>query len=237
MSVRTSPVRNADRTATMRQRLIEATIASLVEQGFGATTTVEVVKRAKVSRGAMLHHFPTRADLLIATTEHILKAQETFRRRKLRDVPRGEERFLSITDAMWETMQLPESIALTELMLGARRDAELTERFSNLVRQSYRQLFEGPVEVADDVGYANARLVRAMGRLHVAAMRGLTIDREFWGEGSQATDDAFELLVWYKQAVMRRLADPEWGRGVEYGYPRPLRHGAITANTAESGDS
>ncbi|HYD04560.1 MAG TPA: hypothetical protein VEC60_02495, partial [Reyranella sp.] len=50
--------------------------------------------------------------------------------------------------------------------------------------------------------------VRAMARLHIAAMRGLVIDKLYWDEDDTSIDDAFELLVWYKGIVMRRLADP-----------------------------
>ncbi len=208
-----------------RLRLIEAAVGALVELGYASTTTVEVVRRAGVSRGAMLHHFPTRADLLLATAEHIMASQSAFRRSLLRDVERGEKRFFAITDASWAVMQRPEAVALTEMMLGARGDAELSERFATLMRLSMKQREAGSGEVADDIGYADARLVAAMVRLHTAAMRGLMIDRDYWGDADRAIEDAYELLVWYKQAAMRRLADPAFARSIELGHERPLRPG------------
>lgn len=213
------------RGAAMRLRLMRATIETLTSLGYGGTTTTEVVRRAGVSRGAMLHHFATRADLLVATADYILSEQETFRRKRLAGVERGVPRFFSITDAMWETMQRDESIALTELMLGSRGDPEVRDRFGALMRAASSRLSQGPDEVAEDIGYADQRLVRAMARLHVAAMRGLIIERRYidGDDAAAASDDAFELLVWYKQAVMRRLTDPDFEQQIELGMSRPLK--------------
>ena len=198
----------AERSAATRAKLIHATIATLNALGYTATTTIEVVRRARVSRGAMLHHFSTRADLLLATAEHILREQEIERRETLRTIDRGEQRFHAITDVMWNTMQQPEAVALTEIMLGGRSDPEIHAPFSALMKAFNRRLLDGPNQLADDFGYADSRLVRAMARLHVAAMRGLVIDKLYWDEDDTSIDDAFELLVWYKGLLMQRLEDP-----------------------------
>ena len=55
----------------MRARLLEATVELLVERGFAGTTTTLVSERAGVSRGAQLHHFPTKNDLVVAAVEHL----------------------------------------------------------------------------------------------------------------------------------------------------------------------
>ncbi|KAF0162581.1 MAG: TetR family transcriptional regulator, partial [Caulobacteraceae bacterium] len=46
-----------DRT---RGALLDATVACLVERGYTGTTTLEVERRAEVSRGARIHHFATK---------------------------------------------------------------------------------------------------------------------------------------------------------------------------------
>ena len=50
----------------MRARLLDATVDCLVEHGFSHTSTTLVSERAGVSRGAQLHHFPTKNDLVVA---------------------------------------------------------------------------------------------------------------------------------------------------------------------------
>ncbi|MGC9544677.1 helix-turn-helix domain-containing protein, partial [Streptomyces sp. UG1] len=50
--------RDEQRVAT-RAQIVDAAVESLIEVGVAATTTLEVQRRAGVSRGALLHHFPT----------------------------------------------------------------------------------------------------------------------------------------------------------------------------------
>src|SRR5262245_57913022 len=69
-----------ERVEAMRARLLDATLECLVEQGFGAMSTNDVVRRAGVSRGALAHHFPTRADLMAAASARLVEQRvEDFR--------------------------------------------------------------------------------------------------------------------------------------------------------------
>src|SRR5215470_12505645 len=54
-----------------RRALLDAAVESLIEVGFARTTTLEVQRRAEVSRGALLHHFPSKAELLVAAVDHL----------------------------------------------------------------------------------------------------------------------------------------------------------------------
>ena len=64
----------------MRERLLDAALQSLVELGYARTTTVEVQRRSGTSRGALLHHFPTRADLMAAIVARIGAEREASMR-------------------------------------------------------------------------------------------------------------------------------------------------------------
>src|SRR6185295_3911219 len=60
-----------DRSRATQQRLLAATIDCLVEHGWAGTTTTVIAERAGVSRGAQLHHYPTRAALVLAAVTHL----------------------------------------------------------------------------------------------------------------------------------------------------------------------
>ena len=60
-----------ERTETTRKKLVDATIAVMRKRGYGGLTTAEVADVAGVSRGALLHHFPTRHDLVVATMRYM----------------------------------------------------------------------------------------------------------------------------------------------------------------------
>ena len=69
----TAPARTPqqERSRITQQRLLTATIECLVEYGWSGTTTTVVAERAGVSRGAQLHHYPTKAALVLAAIAHL----------------------------------------------------------------------------------------------------------------------------------------------------------------------
>lgn len=76
--MRTSARRQEDRSAATRSILLEATVGCLVELGYTGTTSAAVAEKAGLSRGAQLHHFGTRDQLVVAAVEHL--AQKRLRR-------------------------------------------------------------------------------------------------------------------------------------------------------------
>src|SRR5438067_333272 len=68
-------VRVAQREAT-RTRIVETAVELLVTRGLTATTTVEVQRAGGFSRGALLHHFPTREAMLGATIRALIERNE-----------------------------------------------------------------------------------------------------------------------------------------------------------------
>ena len=62
----------AERSARTQAALLDATVESLIELGYGRTTTTEIAHRAGLSLGALLHHYPTKTDLLVAAAMALL---------------------------------------------------------------------------------------------------------------------------------------------------------------------
>jgi AcrR family transcriptional regulator len=60
-----------ERSEEMRSRLITASIGVLRERGFAGFNTEAVVQNAGVSRGALLHHYRRKRDLILAVHEHV----------------------------------------------------------------------------------------------------------------------------------------------------------------------
>ena len=76
----------------MRLRLLEATVECLVERGFAGTSTTLVSERAGVSRGAQLHHFPTKNDLVVAAVEHLTEIRGAELAAAVAALPSGHRR-------------------------------------------------------------------------------------------------------------------------------------------------
>ncbi|HEY0891386.1 MAG TPA: TetR/AcrR family transcriptional regulator [Nocardioides sp.] len=70
--------RQEERSALTRRALLDATVTCLAELGYAGTTSAAVAERAGLSRGAQLHHFGTRDQMVVAAVEHL--AQKRLRR-------------------------------------------------------------------------------------------------------------------------------------------------------------
>src|SRR3954468_24454565 len=62
--------READARAT-RETLIEAALKLFTERGYAGVGTEEIVARAKLTRGALYHHFEAKRDLFRAVFQRV----------------------------------------------------------------------------------------------------------------------------------------------------------------------
>lgn len=109
----------------MRQRLLEATVECLVEHGWSGTSTTLVSQRAGVSRGAQLHHFPTKNDLVLAAVAHLTDVRAEELRVAADRLPSGPRRTRAVLDMLADHFTGPVFTAALELWVAARTDPAL----------------------------------------------------------------------------------------------------------------
>lgn len=129
----------AERSASTREALLDATIACLVEDGYASTTTSRVAERAGLSRGAHLHHFQTRQALLAAAMEHLAERRGERLLEAAEKLPSGPERLAQGLDLLWSGYASPLYQAALDLWTHARTDPELRERLAPVERDLDRQ--------------------------------------------------------------------------------------------------
>jgi AcrR family transcriptional regulator len=135
----TSRVSQEERSRAMRLRLMEATIECLVEKGWSGTSTTLVSERAGVSRGAQLHHFPTKIDLVIAAVTHLAEARDAEYHAAIEELPAGPARTRRVLDVMTGQFTGPLFQAALELWVAARTDPALHEAVVELEQKIGRQ--------------------------------------------------------------------------------------------------
>jgi AcrR family transcriptional regulator len=67
------PTRRDEHVADTRQALVDTARKLFTEQGYAATGTEEIVAGARVTRGALYHHFQDKTDLFRAVMEQIAR--------------------------------------------------------------------------------------------------------------------------------------------------------------------
>jgi AcrR family transcriptional regulator len=122
----------AARSASTRARLLDATIECLNELGYARTTTPEIARRAGLSRGAQLHHFPTKADLVISAVEHLFERRHAEFRAAIEALPASADRATAAIDLLWSMISGPTFYAWLETAVAARTDPELRPHFERL---------------------------------------------------------------------------------------------------------
>jgi AcrR family transcriptional regulator len=120
--------RREARTATSRARILDAAVACLVESGYSGATTLQIQARAGVSRGRLLHHFPSRDELLVAASRHLATERLRATAARIGGLARGltgGDRLDRAVELMWETFSEPHFWAAIELWTAARTNPEL----------------------------------------------------------------------------------------------------------------
>jgi AcrR family transcriptional regulator len=120
--------RREERTAASRARILDAAVACLVESGYAGATTLRIQARAGVSRGRLLHHFPSRDELLVAASRHLATERLRATAARINGLARGltgAERLDRAVELMWETFSEPHFWAAVELWTAARTNTEL----------------------------------------------------------------------------------------------------------------
>ncbi|MDN5747404.1 MAG: TetR/AcrR family transcriptional regulator [Pseudonocardia sp.] len=175
---------------------MDAAVACLVDHGWAGTTTTVVARRAGVSRGAQLHHYPTRAELVLAAVEHIGTARFDEVRARAGALPVGPGRTAAVLDMLAALHTGPLFRAMLELWVAARTDPVLREVVVPLEAEVGRETHRLTVELLGADGSRPG--VRAAIQQTLDLVRGL-------GVSALLTDDT----------TRRRRLLADWARHLD----------------------
>lgn len=204
----------AERSDSMRSRLLEATLQCLAEDGYAASTLSSIVRRAGVSRGAQVHHYPNKQALMLDAAEDLLR--RTYRQlgELLLSIGDEDDRLARLVEAAWgQVFSTPLFHAYTELLVASLRDADLAEALRERLRR-VQSVFAPAVEhYFEPVSATKAELHALFLQLScflvgLATQAHLMKDREH----VQA-----QLRLWARQASLVMRAR----KGVRLPPPRP----------------
>lgn len=161
-----------ERSRAMRLRLLEATVQCLVEYGWSRTSTTLVSQVAGVSRGAQLHHFPTKTDLVVAAVEHVTIVRREELAAAAASLPGGRDRTRAVLEMLGDHFTSDVFVAAHELWVAARTEPALLEAVGPLERLTGRETHRLTVEMlgvdesapgARELVQATLDLIRGLG--------------------------------------------------------------------------
>ena len=168
------------KSSKTREVILDAALDCFAEHGFANTTHNLICQRAKVSRGAMLHHYPTTQDLLVSVIDYAFyQHMTTFSEKvgQLTEEDRMDRNSAIVID--WLLCQSCEMMVYMELRMASRTNSVLRTVFVPRARHHdlvwKEELLKIFPEWRDDM-----RRLELTRRLTRAILEGLTLSRELW---------------------------------------------------------
>lgn len=189
-SIQADRMGQADRTTRSKELILDATIECLLAEGYAATTTLKVQAKAGVTRGRLLHHFPSKRELLTAAVTRLGEQRlnrnledrtDDFSRSLARKRPPADEvgpRSDWAVMILWAGLMHSSFFTALELWIASRTDDALADKVRaheknvfEKVRENARELF-GPV-ITSQAGYDH------MFAVLFSSMRGMAVTYTF----------------------------------------------------------
>ena len=170
------------KSAQTRIAILEAAVDCLEKYGYASTTTQLIAQTAEISRGAMLHHYATKQDLIAALIDYTFyKRMEGFiaRIKGLTDEQRVHEH--AGMELYWQSLLTREFNAFLELSMASRTDAELRAIFLPKARR-YDRIEREAVLGAFPEWQDKMDLHQLAMDFTIASMEGLLLNRDVWDD-------------------------------------------------------
>ncbi len=189
---------NAERSSTTRGAVLDATIEALVKYGYHGATSTRIAEISGLTRGAQMHHFKTKAGLVVAALLHIhAKRIEAFQLMAETGGPRSLE---ALIEQLWASFNDDVWLAASELWTAARTDAELRVELVPAERTINKRIRDHltPILAQSHAGFGledlPPRRITAIVGLINSVMRGMALYEAFDPDEKRAKAQRVELV-------------------------------------------
>lgn len=192
--------RQESKSSEMRETILEATLDCLADHGYAHTTNSLVCEQAGISRGAMLHHYRTRQDLIVATIEYAFYKHLSNFSHLVANL--GETDRMNRNSALaidWHLCLTREYKAYQELQIASRTNPELRKVFQPRARHHDLVWKEELLKVFPE-WRQDMRKLELSRRFVRSLLDGMSLNREQW------KDPAIEwILLGFLANLMKRV--------------------------------
>jgi AcrR family transcriptional regulator len=182
----------AERTEATRTRILKAAANLIRTRGYARFRTADVAAEAGLSRGAQLHHFPTKDSLVVATLEHVFEQAQILSRRRAGAVNRPRDLIEAVIEDAREFFFSEHFFVAIDIVLSTSTDQAVRKQILDISRKARR-----PVETAWTEALAASGVPAALApdivALTLGLVRGMAM-RTLWDNDPKWFDELF--AVW-----------------------------------------
>ncbi len=128
-------------------RLLDASIATIVEIGYARASAAVITKRAQVSEGALFRHFPTMGDFMAATAHEVLRRQLNVFTERVGEIPPDRPALAAVLTILRDVTATSTNAVLYELMVAARTDEKLRATLHQVLEQYRTKILDAVREL------------------------------------------------------------------------------------------
>jgi AcrR family transcriptional regulator len=192
----------AERSEETRTRILKAAANLIRKRGYARFRTAEVAEEAGLSRGAQLHHFPTKDSLVVATLEYVFEQAQALSRRRASAVNRPRDLIEAVIEDAREFFFSEHFKVAIDIVLSTSTDQSVRKQILDISRKARR-----PVETAWTGALAASgvpgQLASDIVALTLSLVRGMAL-RTLWDNDPKWFDGLFSL---WRQMIKVFLSD------------------------------
>ncbi|QUS35289.1 TetR/AcrR family transcriptional regulator [Falsirhodobacter algicola] len=195
--------------AAMRARLRAATEKIIAEVGVEAASGKAVAEYCGVSRGAMLHHYPTRDDLIIDTARHFWARAKDVVIRQAEDVASGRADVRSYVMTLYNEVFPPNAlVTMLDLVVLGRTETRIGSAVNEILTELFHAYEEFGIRALSGSNLPQEDL-RVVVTFTVSTLRGLRLQNNI--EPDKAKEAA--VIDMLTDLIEQRIAAAPSGSG------------------------
>ncbi|MFG1284723.1 TetR family transcriptional regulator [Xanthobacter autotrophicus] len=171
----------------MRARLRAATEELIAEVGVNAASAAAIAQKCGVSRGAMLHHYPTRDELIIDTAAHFWRRARDIVATLADDMSAGRTDVATFVDRLYEDVFRANALVTMLDLMVSGRDTRVGEAVNEILTDLFRSYEDLGVKAFDVSGVPPER-IHVVITLIVSTLRGLRIQDNIHRDEARVRD-------------------------------------------------
>jgi len=193
----------AERTAATRTQILKAAANLIRRRGYARFRTADVAAEAGMSRGAQLHHFPTKD-----TLEYVFEQAQIVSRRRAAAINRPRDLIEAVIEDAREFFFSEHFMVAIDIVLSTSTDDAVRKQILDISRKARRPVETSWTEALTASGVP-ASLAADIVALTLSLVRGMAL-RTLWDNDPKWFDELFSL--WRRMIKIFLEAQPTKAR-------------------------
>jgi AcrR family transcriptional regulator len=123
-------------------RLLDASIATIIDVGYARASAAVITRRAGLSGGALFRHFDTMGDFMAATAYEVMRRQLDAFGKQVAETPPHMSALEGVLNAMRDITGNDTNVVMYELLIAARTDEKLRGTLQNVLEEYSTRIFD-----------------------------------------------------------------------------------------------